>query len=290
MSDIKVDSGVRPKIGILDSGAGGLTVLAALIKSNKAYDYYYFADDAFAPYGSLSIDKIQQRVLSICDFLIDKGVTSLVIACNTATLEVIHLVRSCPKVIEKNILIVGIEPAIKPASLLDYQGVVCVLATPITCHSNRLQALINHASLDRVSQSSRYHCIASEVLANAIDALPGSGSRVDLELQRIRAIMAELDSRVLVLACTHYPLIKSMFEGLFDYPVQILEPSDAVARRVIDCLPSMHLGGHESLSVSLYSSGDNQMESRLCAWLVVLLGESLYQRLSLAGESHLTLD
>jgi len=280
------------KVGVLDSGAGGLTVLSAILGAKRNIELHYFADDAFSPYGSLSVSDIQDRVIKVCLFLINKGVSALVIACNTATLEAVSLVRCLPEVKENNIIVVGIEPAIKPASLLNAQGVVSVLATPVSCKSSRLQILIQNSmpnpSLSLTDSKMGYHCIESDVLARAIDAMPEKLFVVEQELQRIKGIMQDLNSRVLVLACTHYPLIKSMFTDLFDYPISIIEPSEAVANRLFFLIDQSDNEGLLSTNkgynqrVCLYSSGDCQALRRLTYWLKALLGGYVFDGLDLS--------
>jgi len=283
------------KVGVLDSGAGGLTVLSAILGDKRNIELHYFADDAFSPYGSLSIAQIQERVIKVCLFLIDKGVNALVIACNTATLEAIALVRCLPEVKENNLIVVGIEPAIKPASLLNASGVVSVLATPVSCKSSRLQVLIKNnmpaSSLGCIDSQMRCQCIESDVLASAIDAMPEKVFVVEQELQRIKGVMQGLNSRILVLACTHYPLIKAMFTDLFDSPISIIEPSQAVADRLFFLIDQDASEGFScakeqcSQRVYLYSSGDCQTLKRLTYWLKSLLGDDMFDSLNLTIES-----
>lgn len=272
-------------VGVLDSGAGGLTVVAELLASDRQVEIHYFADHAFSPYGSLTVSDMRQRLMAICHFLIAKGISVLVIACNTATLEAISTIRNLSIIKDNNIVVVGVEPAVKPAAMLQTQGVISVLATPISCESQRLKSLIESAvsssCLEGVSPLN-YHCIASDVLANAIDALPVSIKLVERELQRIKGLMQELDSYVLVLACTHYPLIKPMFDALFDRPVTIIEPSQAVATRVFSCIDNANLAVrsvNEGEEIYLYSSGDYQDAECLQGWLKVLLDNEQFEGL-----------
>lgn len=279
------------KIGVLDSGAGGLSVLSAIIKINPACEWHYFADDAFSPYGALPLNLMRQRVVEICLFLIDKGVDALVLACNTATVETISLIRSLPQVMAKNIEVVGVEPAIKPASVLG-RGVVSVLATPVTCRSERLLNLVNTHQTTPYQDVS-FQIIASHVLANAIDALPNSQCAVEQELARIKEVMDDVGSSVLVLACTHYPLIKRQFERLFDHNIHIIEPSQAVADQVFRCLSRVELVGGDLARegyLTFYSSGSVLQVERLPNWLQSLLGEVCFQALSIHCQSASLID
>lgn len=287
---------VSLKIGVLDSGAGGLTVLSALLKSNRRYEYHYFADDAFSPYGSLSIESMCSRLEKICHFMIELGISVLVIACNTATLAAISYIRNLPFVLNNKLIVVGIEPAVKPAALMLQAGVVSVLATPVSCNSQRLKALIQYnlqIEQTHSDASVEYHCIASHVLAKAIDELPYSHKIVEQELLRIKTVMESMDSRVLVLACTHYPLIKPMFEALFGGAISIIEPSQAVADRVFDRI-DLELN-YDGLSVFqqdlyLYSSGGDSKVDRLYSWLEELLGVAQMACWKVNRISNCTLD
>jgi len=271
---------VQLKVGVLDSGAGGLTVLSALLKSNHKYEYHYFADDAFAPYGNLTIDRMRTRLEKICRFMIKSGVNVLVIACNTATLSAISYIRNLPCVVDNKIIVVGVEPAVKPASLMLESGVVSVLATPVSCDSHRLRALIqNNLRIEKSSSDAfvKYHCIASHILAKAIDELPNSQQVVEQELLRIKDILVSMNSKVLVLACTHYPLIMPMFESLLGPSISIVEPSQAVADRMLARI-EQELDLEEAIesqqNLYLYSSARKADVVRLYSWLEDLLGQA----------------
>ena len=275
----------KAKVGLLDSGAGGLTVLAAVIQQADVCDLHYFADDAFSPYGALPRKVMRQRVEKICLFLIEKGVNALVLACNTATVETIHMIRNMAQVKARGIVIIGIEPAVKPAALMQVNGVVTVLATPVTCQSERLQSLINN-SQQVSSHSTRFQVLASDVLANAIDELPASQSLIEQELGRIKALMQDMKSTTLVLACTHYPLIKARFEQVCGPNVTIIEPSQAVAEQLCRRLPSIAtktkaLKSQGVCQLVLYSSKDQKSVERLQAWLSSILGGGDFQSLDI---------
>ena len=105
-------------IGIMDSGVGGLTVLAELRRLLPSENYIYFSDNAYCPYGRRSAEEITARAHTISDIFIEKGADIIVIACNTATAAAIAQLREC-----YDIPFVGMEPAIKPAVQLTRSGV-----------------------------------------------------------------------------------------------------------------------------------------------------------------------
>src|SRR5574344_961231 len=121
-------------IGIFDSGVGGLSVWRELYRLMPHYDYVYFSDSAYCPYGTKPVEQIIDRAETISNFLIEQGAKIIVVACNTATAASISYLRS-----HFPIPFVGMEPAIKPAALTSKSGVVGVLAT-----SNTLKGSLYH--------------------------------------------------------------------------------------------------------------------------------------------------
>ena len=113
------------RIGIFDSGSGGLSVLRELKKLLPQESYFYFSDNAHCPYGEKSPEYIQDRARFITNWALDKGADVIVVACNTATAAAIATLRAeYPQ-----IPFVGMEPAVKPAALGTKSGVIGVLAT-----------------------------------------------------------------------------------------------------------------------------------------------------------------
>ena len=112
------------KIGVMDSGVGGLSVLREMLKRLPGEDYVYYSDNAWCPYGEKSPEFIIERCRSITDLMLERGAEAMVLACNTATAAAISSLRA-----EYDIPFVGMEPAIKPAVQSTRSGVVGVLAT-----------------------------------------------------------------------------------------------------------------------------------------------------------------
>ena len=117
-------------MGVFDSGVGGLTVLSSLKSMLPQEQFLYVSDDANAPYGKKSKEEITERCFEVVDFLISKGCKLIVVACNTATTNAIEVLRA-----KYDIPFIGIEPAIKPASLKSKTKVIGVLATRGTLSS-----------------------------------------------------------------------------------------------------------------------------------------------------------
>ena len=126
-----------PRIGVFDSGLGGLSVLRSIRQELPTAELLYFADSGHAPYGERSAEFIVERSLHIADFLHAQGAQLLVVACNTATATAVERLRQR----HPQWPIVGVEPGIKPAAALTRNGRVGVLATTGTLRSQRFQLL-----------------------------------------------------------------------------------------------------------------------------------------------------
>lgn len=212
-------------IGVFDSGLGGLSVLAAVARALPAADLVYFADSAHLPYGNKSDAFICARVLAIGTRLAEQGCDTLVVACNTATAAaLISLREHLP-----NIVVVGVEPGVKPAAASSRSGRIAVLATESTARSERLAQLI------------RAHASQVEV---HVEACPGWATRVETlhALDPDHEFAAEVAAKVqpllaagvdrLVLGCTHYSFLAATLRPLVAGRAEIVDVAEAVARQV----------------------------------------------------------
>ncbi len=203
------------RIGVFDSGVGGLTVLAALRRRLPAAQLLYAADSAHAPYGERSADYVLARSRALTRFLLEQGAQAVVVACNTATaLAIDALRREWPAV-----PFVGIEPALKPA-LVDTAS-VAVMATPATLASARFRALLAAHGGARAPRLQPCPGLA--------DAIETAGANAP----RTRELVAELCAPLrgctrIVLGCTHYPLVADAIRATLG-EVELLDPADAVA-------------------------------------------------------------
>ena len=124
-------------IGVFDSGVGGLSVLHHIRAALPAARLIYIADSAHVPYGDKTPEYIQQRAITLTEFLIQHGAAAIVIACNTATAAAASLLRE-----KFSLPIIAMEPAVKPAVAATQLGVVGVLATIGTLESARFAAFM----------------------------------------------------------------------------------------------------------------------------------------------------
>ncbi|WP_159084219.1 glutamate racemase [Saccharobesus litoralis] len=216
----------KQPIGVFDSGIGGLSVLRELTDLLPQQDFIYVSDSQYAPYGLKTTEQVWQRCCVIVDFLLKQKVQAIVIACNTATVAVIDRLR-----LTYDIPFVGIEPAVKPALNDLARPHVAVLATHNTINSNRLNKL--------VASYSQQHSQVSYLVCNGWVELVEQGVDKSVSSRIVKSTLQSLivdKPDTLVLACTHYPFLQNEIAACFDYPVHIIEPGKAVAKRVQDLL------------------------------------------------------
>lgn len=218
-------------IGVFDSGLGGLSVLAAIAEQCPTAPLIYLADSAHVPYGPRPEAFIRERVLTLGALLVERGCSTVVVACNTATAAAIAELRAA----QPGTHIVGIEPGIKPAARACRSGHIAVLATEATARSARLAQLIRaHAPGLRVS------IVPCPDWATRIETLQHHDPQfLDDIRARIAPLLADHVDH-LVLGCTHYSFLIPQLDALIDaspplaIPVKVLDVAAAVARRVAE--------------------------------------------------------
>lgn len=211
----------RHKILIFDSGVGGLSVYQQIQERLPQLDVVYFFDNAAYPYGELTQDILLERVERFVTELVDKEKIDLVvIACNTASTIVLPRLRA-----KLTIPIVGVVPAIKPASLLANLA-VGLIATPATVTRQYTHELIRHFSQDK-----KVELLGSTRLVDmAEEKLRGK----EVNQQELRSVLLPLIGKidVAVLGCTHFPLIKNEIQSVLGNCVTLVDSGEAIARRV----------------------------------------------------------
>jgi glutamate racemase len=220
-----------PKILVFDSGLGGLTVFAEVVKARPDARFVYGADDAGFPYGHLTEPALVARVLAVIERLIELHAPDLVvIACNTASTMVLKALRE-----RFAVPFVGIVPAIKPAAGLSRSKRIAVLATPGAIKSEYTRDLVAAYAGD-----CRVTLVGAPRLAALAEAeLCGAGvADGEVAAEIAPCFVAEEGARtdVVALACTHYPLLLRHFERLAPWPVTWIDPAPAIARRVVQLL------------------------------------------------------
>jgi glutamate racemase len=253
-----------PTILVFDSGLGGLTVFAEVLRTRPDARFVYAADDAGFPYGRLSEDAIVARVIAVMERLVEAHAPDLVVvACNTASTIVLpHLRARFP------IPFVGTVPAIKPAAQASRSKRITVLATPATVARDYTRDLVQaYASGCRVALvgSPRFAAFAEAELCGA----PVSDAEIAEELAPCFVEDGEGRTDVVALACTHYPLLLPRLRAVAPWPVTWIDPAPAIARRVVQLIGGP-AAGHESDgdgALAVFTSGTGvtpSLQSALC--------------------------
>lgn len=232
-------SPARGRVLVFDSGVGGLTVAGEIRALGPRLSVHYAADTGFFPYGDKSDDALRERLPRVAKALVEAVQPDVfVIACNTASTLALTEVRAA-----LSIPVVGTVPAIKPAAKLTETGTIGLLATPGTirrAYTARLieefaagKRVILHGSLDLVR--------LAEAHARGEDVPPAAFAAAQAPLFEAEG-GAAIDT--IVLACTHFPLVRGQLIATAPRPVSYIDSGAAIARQTIRVLPQdTHAGG-----------------------------------------------
>lgn len=229
-----------PRIGVFDSGFGGLTVLRELRAALPGADYLYFGDTAHLPYGAKSVRTVAKYAIASAHFLEEHGIKTLVIACNTATALALDEIRAAVKV-----PVVGVvEPGSNRAAQISKTKKVAVIATEATVASHAYQRALLRLGLEATEKACPLfvplveegwveHPVTENVAHIYVDELFRDSAR---------------DADVLLLGCTHYPLIRPLLRGVVPARVEIVDSAESTAAEVaVLAGPDRGQGGHGSL-------------------------------------------
>lgn len=211
-----------PKIGVFDSGIGGLSVLREIHRLLPNHPTIYIADQANLPYGPRPIAEIQAFSDRITRFLIEQGAVVIVIACNTASAASLEYLRAK----YPNMPFVGMEPAVKPALEASKTGVVGVLSTRATAEGSLYKRL-----LDRYAEDKRVITqIAPDLVRIAEEQSQDTSTNRAMISNYVRPII-DAGADYIVLACTHFPFLADAIQEVAGQGIHLIDPSPAVARQ-----------------------------------------------------------
>ena len=208
-------------IAVFDSGVGGISVMRHLVKMLPGERLLYYGDSANAPYGVRSKEEVRRLTFAAAEKLMARGLKALVIACNTATSAAINELRQA----YPDLIIIGIEPAIKLAADRFPEGTIGVMATPMTLREEKLSELLSHYEDSRCS----FHKIPAPDLVELVEA--GKGNSPESE-QMLSSLLAPYQGKLdaLVLGCTHYPFASAALRKVLGPPVALLDGGEGTAR------------------------------------------------------------
>ncbi|NLY37610.1 MAG: glutamate racemase [Tissierellia bacterium] len=201
------------KIGVYDSGMGGLSLLARLIRDMPSYDYIYYGDAANAPYGEKSREEIQSFARKAVKELITLGCESLVIACNTATSAAEDILRE-----EFDLPIFGMEPAISRAMASRDKGTLLVLATSFTLNSPRfIKSAKNFENQRKIIP------MPGPTLVRLVEDSIVEGEEIRQELEKMSQGIDLHTVDGIVLGCTHFLFLEKEIQRFFGPHVKIYD-------------------------------------------------------------------
>jgi glutamate racemase len=206
------------KIGVFDSGIGGLSVANAIKKALPDLEVVLREDKENVPYGTKSPELLLTLVTPILQELVEQGCQVIVIACNTVTTTIIGQIRQ-----KFNIPFVAIEPMLKPASEITKTGVVAVCATPTTISSPRYRWLKDTYLSGKTVLEPDCSDWSYLIENNKIDQM-----KID---ERINEVLQK-NADVIVLGCTHYHWIEQEIKELSKDKAIVLQPEQAIIEQL----------------------------------------------------------
>jgi glutamate racemase len=218
---------MKHKIGVFDSGVGGLSVANAIEKALPNVEVLFVNDAEHVPYGTKSPEIVYSYVLPILKKLVKDGCDVIVIACNTVTTTLIKKLRD-----EIRVPLIGMEPMVKSAALQTHSGIIAVCATPATLASERYEWLKDTFAKDIAVIEPDCSRWSEMIETEKIDR--------DFIATQIKDICNQ-KADVIVLGCTHYHWIEDEIRTLAEGRALVLQPEQNVIRRVVNTLEELNL-------------------------------------------------
>lgn len=241
-------------IAFFDSGIGGVTVLKRAMELMPDESYIYYADTKNVPYGIKPKEDVKKYVINAVEFLAEKNIRALVVACNTATSVVINDLRSM-----FSFPVIGMEPALKPAIIDNSGKKILVTATTLTLNESKLEDLIN--ILDKEEKTEKM----------PLDKLVPFAERFEFNSAGVREYLEECFAGVdinkyesIVLGCTHFIFFKDILKEILPGTIRIIDGNEGTVRHLISTLERQNLlGSNNKSGVEFFSSGVKDSPGRV---------------------------
>ncbi|EFV12351.1 glutamate racemase [Segniliparus rugosus] len=253
-------------IGVFDSGVGGLTVARAIAELLPNEEMRYVADSAHQPYGPQSVAQVRKHALAVLDSLVEEGVKMLVIACNSASVACLADARERYPVPVVEVVL----PAVRSALAATRTGRIGVIGTRITIASRAYED-----SFAAVAPHTRIVSAPCPQFVDFIERGVVSGPRLEALAREYLAPLEAADVDVLVLGCTHYPLLAELIGEVMGPGVRLVSPSEETAKDVARILAAEGVsrpGAGAPAPVLVTQTGQSD---RLFQWAGDLLGGRL---------------
>lgn len=256
-----IDEEKKRPIGVFDSGVGGISVLRELIRIMPNENYIYLGDSKHAPYGTKPLETVRALTFENAEILLEQGAKGLVVACNTATSAAVRLMRET----YRELPIVGIEPALKPAALQKEHPRVLVMATPMTVRQEKFRQL-----MARYESRAQIYPLPCPGLMEFVEAGELESERLYDFLQELLGPYLDKKLDSVVLGCTHYPFARKMIRRIVGEAVTIFDGGEGTAREMRRRLAAAGLlnPSEETGWVRFENSVSTEAELALCRRLL----------------------
>ena len=222
-------------IGIFDSGYGGLTILSEIQKRLPQYDYLYLGDNARAPYGNRSFDVVYEFTLQAVEELFSRGCELVILACNTASAKALRTIQQndLPRLNSNKRVLGVIRPSTEIIGELSNSNHVGILATEGTVKSESYPIEINKFSPETVV--SQFACsMWVSLIENGKHETKAGQLFIKDDVGQLLANDDQID--VIILGCTHYPILKSYIESIVPSHVKVIAQGPIIAEKLEDYL------------------------------------------------------
>lgn len=213
----------RQPIGVFDSGVGGISVLRECVKIMPNEDFIYYGDSKNAPYGTKPTEVVRELTIAQVKRFLEIPIKGCVIACNSATSAAVRVLRE----MYPNLPLVGIEPALKPASLYKRDPRVLVLATPMTIKEEKFKNL-----LTKYEDKATIYGLPCPGLMEYVEEGKYDTSEVSNFLEELLAPYRGGVIDAVVLGCTHYPFVKDKISQVLGPGVRVFDGGEGTAREM----------------------------------------------------------
>ena len=238
-------------IAVFDSGVGGISVLRELVRLMPEENYLYFGDSANAPYGDKTTDQVRALTLAAAEMLASRDIKALVVACNTATAAAITQLRQR----YPELVVIGIEPALKLAADRFPRGRIGVMATQVTLREEKFAHQAQRFPEETIE------LIPAPGLVELIEAGKENSPEAQTLLEELLLPYAgKLDA--LVLGCTHYPFVAEKIRSILGSQTQLLDGGEGTARQTCRCLEAKGLRNSGAGSVQMENSSQDAARLR----------------------------